>query len=61
MIKNRKDKDLTEADKIKKQQAYTELFREGHNDLDNHNDVVTHLEPDFLVLKKYYYEQSQQR
>ena len=61
MIKNRKEKELTEADKIKKQQEYAELYREGHNDLDNHSDVVTHLEQDFLVLKKNYYEQSQWR
>ena len=54
MIKNRKGKELTETDKIKKQQEYTELFRKGHNDLDNYNDVVIHLEPDFLVLKKNY-------
>ena len=40
--------DLTEAEDIKKrQQEYTEeLYKKGLNDWDNHNSVVTHLEPD---------------
>ena len=42
-------KDLTEAEKIKKMwQEYTELYKKSLNDLDNHNVVVTHLEPDIL-------------
>ena len=43
-------KDLTEAEKIKKRwQEYTEeLYRKGLNDLDNHDDVVIHLELDIL-------------
>ena len=50
MIKDRNDKDLTEAEEIKKRwQEYTEeLYRRGLNDLDNHNGVVTHLELDIL-------------
>ena len=45
-IKERKVKDLTEADEIKKRwQEYTEeLYKKGFNDPDNHNGVVTHLE-----------------
>ena len=41
---------LTEAEDIKKQQQeYTEeLYKKGLNDPDNHNGVVTHLEPDIL-------------
>ena len=27
---------------------HTELYKKGLNDLDNHDDVVTHLEPDFV-------------
>ena len=41
--------DLTEAEDIKKWQEYTEeLYKKGLNDLNNHNGVVTHLEPDIL-------------
>ena len=48
-IKDRNSKDLTEAEEIKKWQEYTEeLNKKGLNDLDNHNSVVTHLEPDIL-------------
>ena len=50
MIKNRKGKDLIEAEEIKKRwQEYTEeLYKKALNDPDNHDDVVTHLEPDNL-------------
>ena len=50
LIKGRNGRDLTEAEDIKKrQQEYTEeLYKKDHNDLDNHNDVITHLEPDIL-------------
>ena len=43
-------RDLTEAEEIKKRwQEYTEkLYKKGHNDLDKHNGVVTHLERDIL-------------
>ena len=41
--------DQTEAEDIKKRwQEYTELYKKGLNDLDNHDGVVTHLEPDIL-------------
>ena len=49
-IKDRNVMDLTEADYIKKRrQEYTEeLYKEGLNDPDNHDSVITHLEPDIL-------------
>ena len=49
-IKDRNGKDLREAEEIKKrQQEHTEeLHKKGLNNLDNHNDVVTRLEPDIL-------------
>ena len=48
-IKDRNGRDLTEAEEIKKWQEYTEeLYKKGYNDPDNHNGVVTHLEPDSL-------------
>ena len=41
--------DLTEAEDIKQRwQEYTELYRKGLRDLDNHNGVVTLLEPNIL-------------
>ena len=41
--------DLTEAEEIKKLlQEYTELYKKALNDAVNHDDVVTHLEPDIL-------------
>ena len=46
-IKDRNGKDLKEAEEIKRWQEYTEeLQKKGINDPDNHNGVVTHLEPD---------------
>ena len=50
MIMDRNKKDQTEAEEIKKRwQEYTEeLYKKGLNDLDNHDYVVTHLEPDNL-------------
>ena len=49
-IKDRNSMDLTEAEDIKKRwQEYTEeLYRKAHHDPDNHNGVITHLEPDIL-------------
>ena len=48
-IKDRNGKDLTEAEEIKKRwQEYSELYKYSVNDSDNHDDVVTHLEPDIL-------------
>ena len=48
-IKDRNGMDLTEAEDIKKWQQYTEeLNRKDLNNEDNHNSVMTHLEPDIL-------------
>ena len=49
-IKDRNHKDLIEAEEIKKRwQEYTEvLYKQGLIDPDNHDGVVTHLEPDIL-------------
>ena len=47
-IKDRNDMDLTEDIK-KKQQEYTEeRYKKGLHDPDNHDGVITHLEPDIL-------------
>ena len=41
--------DLTEAEDIKKKwQEYTEVYKKGLNDLNSHDGVVIHLEPDIL-------------
>jgi len=48
-ILDRHSKDLTEAEHAQKRwQEYGELYKKSLNDPDNHNDVVTHLEPDIL-------------
>ena len=48
-IKDRNSKDLTEVEEIKKRwQEYTEMYRKGLNDLDNHDGMIIHLEPDSL-------------
>ena len=49
-IKDRNGMDLTKAEDIKRRwQEYTEeLFLKSLHDLDNHSDVITHLEPDIL-------------
>ena len=49
-IKDRNDKDLTEAEEIRKsrQEYMEELYRKRLNDPDNHDGVITHLEPDIL-------------
>ena len=48
-IKNRNGMDLTEAEEIKKRwQEYTELYKIDLHNPDNHDDVITHLEPDIL-------------
>ena len=49
-IKNRNGMDLTEAkDIMKRWQEYTEeLYQKDLHDPDNHNDMITHLEPDIL-------------
>ena len=54
-IKVRNGKDLTEAEDIKKRrQEYTkELYKKRLNDWDNHDGVITHLEPDILECEPY--------
>ena len=49
-IKDRNGMDLKEAEDIKKRwQEYTEvLYRKDLHDPDNHDGVITHLEPDML-------------
>ncbi len=49
-IKDRNSMDLTEAEDIKKRwQEYTEeLYKKDLHDQDNHDGVITHLEPDIL-------------
>ena len=52
-IKDRNDMDLTEAEDIKKRwQEYTEeLYKKDLHDPNNHDGVITHLEPDILECK----------
>ena len=64
-IKDRNDMDLTEAEDMKKRwQEYTEeLYKKDLHDPDNHNSVITHLEPDILEYeevgpRKHHYKQS---
>ena len=48
-IKDRNGMDLTKAEDIKKRwQEYTELYKKDLPDPDNHDGVITHLEPDIL-------------
>ena len=48
-IKDRNGLDLTEAEDIKKRwQEYTEPYKKDLHDPDNHDGVITHLEPDIL-------------
>ena len=62
-IKDRNGTDLTEEeDMMKSWQEYTkELYKKDLHDPDNHDGVITNLEPDILgceVLRKHHYEQS---
>ena len=63
-IKDRNGIDLTEAENINRWQEYTEeLYRKDLHDPDNHDGMITHLEPDILEcevlgLRKHHYEQS---
>ena len=52
-IKDRNGMDLTEAEDTKKRwQEYTEeLYKKDLHDTDNHDGVITHLEPDILECK----------
>jgi len=48
-IKDQNGMDLTEAEDIKKRcQEYTELYKKHLHDPDNHDGVITHVEPDIL-------------
>ena len=48
-IKVRNVKDLSKVEEIKRRwQEYTEVYRKGLNDQDNHDGMITHLEPDSL-------------
>ena len=49
LIKDRNGMDLTEAEDIKRWKESTEeLYKKDLHDTDNHNGVITHLEPDLL-------------
>ena len=51
-IKDRNGMDLTETEDIKKRwQEYTELYKTDLCDPGNHDDVITHLEPEILECK----------
>ena len=52
-VKDRNGTDLTEAEDIEKRwQGYTEeLYKKDPNDSDNHDGVITHLEPDIFECK----------
>ena len=51
-IKDRNGMDLTEAEDIKKRwQEYSEELYKKDHDPDNHDGVITHLEPDILECK----------
>ena len=51
-IKDRKGKDIIEAEEIKKRwQEHTELYKKDPNDPDNHDGVITHLESDIWNAK----------
>ena len=64
-IKDRNGRDLTEAERIKETwHEYTEIYKKDIHDPDNHDGVISHLEPDILecsqmCLRKHHYEQSQ--
>ena len=48
-IKDRNGMNLTEVEDIKRWQEYTEeLYKKDLHDPDNHDGVITHLEPDIL-------------
>ena len=59
-IRERNGMDVTEAADIRKGwQEYTEeLYKKDLHDPDNHDGVITHLEPENLGLRKHHYEQS---
>ena len=60
-IKDKNGKEeVTEVEEIKKrwQEYIDKLYKKDLNDPDNHNGVITHLEPDILSLRKHDHEQS---
>ena len=59
-IKDRNSKDLTESEEFEERwQEYTEeLYKRGLNELDNHNGVVTPLEPDILECEVKWYKKK---
>ena len=51
-IQDRNGMALTETKDIKKRwQDYTEFYKNDLNDPDNHDGIITHLEPDILECK----------
>ena len=60
-IKDRNGRDLKEAEDIEKRwQEYTELYKKDLHSPDNHDSVITHLEPVILECEvKWAYEASQ--
>ena len=64
-IKDRNGMNLTEAEDIKKrwQEYKEEVYKKDLHDPDNHDGVITHLDPDILkcevkwALRKHHYEQ----
>ena len=50
-IKDRNGRDLTEADIKKRWQEYTELYKKDLHDPDNHDGVITHLDPEPDILE----------
>ena len=54
-IKDRNGRDLTEAEDIKRWQEYAEeLYKKDLHDPDNHDGVITHLEPEILKCELKY-------
>ena len=50
LIKDRNGMDLTEAEDIKKRwQEHTELYKKDLHNPDNHDGVISHLEPDIFI------------
>ena len=47
-IKDRNGMNLTEAEDIKRWQQYTEVYKKDLHDPDNHDSVITYLEPGIL-------------
>ena len=64
-IMDRNTMDLTEAEDIKKrwQESTEKLYKKDLHNLDSHDGMITHLEPDILIwrevgFRKHHYEQS---